>query len=123
MQHETHHTPHTSQVLGLTPGDEGTNDYFATIRPIGFAVYFTTHTTQDTPHTTHTHTPQVIGWTPSDEGTTDYSATILPYVSPCISGHTTQDTPHTTHTHTHHMYLGEHHATKAPTTLSRLFGP
>ena len=55
MQHETHHTPHTSQVLGWTPGDEDTNDYFATIRPIGFAVYFATHNTRHTTHHTHTH--------------------------------------------------------------------
>ena len=33
MQHETHHTPHISQVFGWTPGDEGTNDYSATILP------------------------------------------------------------------------------------------
>ena len=38
-RHTTHHT-HTSQVLGWTPSGDGTNDYFATIRSIGFAVCF-----------------------------------------------------------------------------------
>ena len=115
---ETHHTPHTSQVLGWTPGDEGTNDYFATIRPIGFAVYFATHATQDTPHTTHTH---ITGtWVDTRRRRhqrlcRDDSA----HRFRRVFHHTQHKTHHTPHTH--HRYLGGHQATKAPTTILRLF--
>ena len=98
--HTTHHT-HTSQVLGWTPGDEGTDDHVATIRPIGFAVYFTTHTQHNTHHTPHTHTHITGTWVDTRRRRhqrlfRDYSAHRFRRVC-----HHTHNTRHTTHTHTH----------------------
>ena len=106
---------HTAaQVLRWTPSDEGTNDYFAIIRPTGFAVYIgqpRVHTSQHIGPTTHpslSMPPLPFSLHPSHRPTP----------------HHTHNTRHTTHhTHTHHRYLGVHQATKAPPTISRLFGP
>ena len=121
-QHKTHHTPHTHITGTLVDTrrrrhQQPFRDYSAhRFR----RVCHHTHNTRHTRH--HTHTSQVFGWTPGDEGTNDYFATIPPIgFAVYFATHTTQDTPHTTHTHTHHRYLCGHHATKAPTTILRLF--
>ena len=87
MQHETHHTPHTSRVLGWAPTYEGTNAYFATIRPIAFAVYF---------GQPMWNTPQHIGPNTHPPLSMPFLPPTLPTTTPHAT-HTIQDTQPTTH--------------------------
>ena len=95
-QHKTHHTPHTSQVRGWVPGDEGTNDYFATIRPIGFAVYFAQSMCNTSQHIgPNAHPPLSM---PPPPVSPPSPSPFRPSHRPAHTTHTTRDTPHTTHT-------------------------
>ena len=106
-QHETHHTHHTD-ITGTRVDTKRRRHrrLFCDYTALRFAVYFgppNVHTSQhigpntDTPLSTRSHHPP----TP----------------------HMQHETHHTPHTHTHNRYLGRHQATKAPTSISRLFDP
>ena len=103
--HTPHATPHTTHITGTRVDTKRRRHrrLFCDYSALRFAVHF---------GSPNVHTSQHISPTPTHH--CQHGPTTHP--------HHTCNMRHTAH-HTHHRYLGGHQATKAPTTISRLFGP
>ena len=107
--HTTRHTTHTHTHITGTRVDTKRRRHrrlFCDYSALRFTVYF---------GSPKVHTSQHIG---PNTGTPLSTRSHHP-----PTPHMQHETHHTPHTHTHHRYLGRHQATKAPTSISRLFDP